>query len=178
MSGRSAAPFLVLLALAGATACGSIRVGAVGGREGPSTRTLPGAPPGTSVIPVTDSRRPDGGPGTPPGDLPGPGSGTRYAEERRVCRTSGVPRGWIAVAYVEDAAGQCPARTGADSTATSMVLLRHTGWPRGTELDVCADQRTPGGWERVMHEDPADATRCPGAARGGEPTTRRIRRYR
>ena len=171
---RPTAMHLVLLALAGATGCGAVRVGSVGGRvtDDPITRTRPGMAPGvTSGLP-TDPR----GPETPPGDLPGPASGTRYAAERRMCRTSGVPRGWVAVAYVQDA--QCPARAGADSLATSMVLARHTGWPRGTELEVCADQRTPSGWERVPRADGVDATACPGAARAGEPTTRVIRRYR
>ena len=87
-----------------------------------------------------------------------------------------MPRGWIAVAYVDDAGSQCPARTGADSLATGMVLTRHAGLARGAELDVCADQRTPRGWEPVLHEDTADASACPGAAPEGKSTTRRIRR--
>ncbi|GLC23521.1 hypothetical protein [Roseisolibacter agri] len=174
MPRRPSASFLVLVALVGATACGAVRVAGVGGRvtDDPITRTRPGMPPRQTGGPPADPR----GPETPRGDLPGPASGTRYAAERRMCRTSGVPRGWVAVAYVEDS--QCPARTGADSMATSMVLTRHTGWPRGTELEVCADQRTPSGWERVPREDGVDATACPGAARAGEPTTRLIRRYR
>lgn len=171
----------IVLALLAATACASFRVGSAygDGRDGPTTRTLPGAPPGTSVIPVTGPTRPGAPPAVlPTGELPGPTTGTRYADERRVCRTSGVPRGWIAVAYVDDAGSQCPARTGADSLATSMVLTRYADRPRGTDLDVCADQRLPRGWERVMHEDTEDATRCPGAAPEGKSTTRRIRRMR
>ncbi len=170
---------VVVLALLGATACGAVRVGSIHGdtRDGASPRTLPGAPPGTSVIPVTGPTRPEVPPSVlPPGELPGPGTGTRYAGERRACRTSGVPRGWIAVAYVDGAGSQCPARTGVDSLATSMVLTRHSGLPRGAELDVCADQRLPRGWERVLHEDTEDATACPGAAPEGQATTRRIRR--
>lgn len=178
---RPAVHRLVVLAVLGATACGTVRVGSVygDGRTEPSTRTLPGAPTGTSVrpLPVPGATQPEVPPSVlPPGELPGPSTGTRYAGERRACRTSGVPRGWIAVAYVDGAGSQCPARTGVDSLATSMVLTRHSGLPRGAELDVCADQRLPRGWERVLHEDTEDATACPGAAPEGQSTTRRIRR--
>lgn len=163
-----------LLALAGATACTTVQLSGVRGTVGrePAAPVRPGASPARAPGTPADPEWPT----TPPGDLPGPASGTRYADERRVCRTTSVPRGWIAVAYVS-VPGQCPARDGADSLATSSVLARHAGRPRGALLDVCADQPTPSGWERVRDEVEG-ADRCPGAAPAGSPTTRRIRRYR
>jgi hypothetical protein len=129
-------------------------------RTGPSARPSPGAPgvrerPGTSRAP-------------------------HNVDDRRICRSSSTPRGWIAVAYVS-APEQCPARPGADSTANAAsvaVLARYLGLPLGAVLDVCADQPTPNGWGMVTDEPVDDATSCPGAVRGGGSTTKRIRRNR
>lgn len=163
----------LLLAL-GASACVSINVRS--GREiGPPTPfgQRPQTPEGIDVGPRAPTD-----PTPAPGDLPGPSSGTRLPSERRVCRTSGVPRGWIVVDYV-DALGECPARTGPDSSATAAVLARHAGMPRGAELEVCADQRIPRDWDLVRGEPlSVDGARCRGAAPEGWPATKLIRRAR
>jgi hypothetical protein len=126
-----------------------------------------------------------------PGARPSPGAptlgrgrdgdrGTRLPDERRICRTAGMPRGWIAVAY-ESAAGECPARAGADSagsTFTVALVTRIADRPTGAVLDVCVDQATPAGWLTVTDESAEDTGRCPGAVRGAGPTTKRIRRIR
>lgn len=112
------------------------------------------------------------------GRLGDPATGSAYANERRVCRTGGAPRGWIAVDYVSGS-DECPARArrrGADSAATVAIVVRYDAWPRGTVLEVCADQPVPLTWSYDTEAPAADPGRCPGAARGDRPTTRRIRR--
>lgn len=101
-------------------------------------------------------------------------SGAGMAEQR-VCRTSSVPRGWITVAY-ERSANACPARVAGDSSANAAVIVRYASAPINTRLDVCADQVTPAGWTTVRDEAVEDAGACPGAARSGQITVRRIRR--
>lgn len=179
---RSVAP-PILGALLAALAVGGCqaRVGtAVHGRTGerpldPATR-LGGLGP-------REARRP-GSPTDPPlvpapGEVvPTPASGIRTPDERRICRTDAVPRGWIAVAYVE-AEGQCPAREGPAREATAAIITALGGRAVGTVLDVCADQRIPRDWGIVREEGAVDPGRCPGAAVSGDaPTTRRIRRWR
>lgn len=158
--------------LAGAVACGpvdSIRLRA---------RTAAGGlAPQPGTLGDLGGRPANPTPRTPDiGELPGPGAGTRRAGDRQVCRTSAPPRGWIAVAYVSSA-GQCPARSGADSIATAAVLTHYADESVGMELDVCADQVIPGGWA-IVRDEAADVGRCPGATRGEGPTTKRIRRVR
>jgi len=139
-------------------------------------------------VPSTDdpSRRAGASTGGPSvgkpsiGDRAGTASRTREVDEQQVCRSSGAPRGWIAVAYFS-ASEQCPARAGGDSastSATAAIITHYAVRPVGTELDVCVDQNTPIGWESVTDEAAEDTGRCPGAARGDKPTTRRIRRLR
>jgi hypothetical protein len=172
---RSATLRCALVLLTGtAAACSSVNLRGGSGDRGSSPidarRDWP------AVIDAGPRRPTD--PTPAPGDLPGPNSGTRLAGERRVCRTTGVPRGWIVVDYVA-APGECPARAGADSLATAAVLTRYEGMYRGATLEVCADQRTPFDWEVVRTEEPViDATRCLGAVRDGRPTTKLIRRVR
>jgi hypothetical protein len=163
-----------LVLLVGATACGAVNLRGASGERGTAPADARGGWP--AVV--------DGGPRRPtdptpaPGELPGPNSGTRLAGERRVCRTTGVPRGWIVVDYVS-APGECPARAGADSLATAAVLTRFDVLHRGATLEVCADQRTPFDWEVVRDQEPViDAARCRGAVRDGRATTKLIRRVR
>jgi hypothetical protein len=94
---------------------------------------------------------------------------------RRVCRTSGWPRGWVATAY-ESGSGECPLRSGADSTALAAIIVRLDAHPVGAELDVCADQAVPKDWVLVNIEGAEPSARCPGAARNGASAIRRIRR--
>ncbi|MGZ8377187.1 MAG: hypothetical protein ACXWZS_12630 [Gemmatirosa sp.] len=164
-----------LLLSIGATACVSINLSS-GSQDGAPT-PFGQRPRGPDAIDVGPRAPTD--PTPAPGDLPGPPSGTRLAGERRVCRTSSVPRGWIVVDYVP-AMGECPARAGADSAATAAVLTRYAGLHRGATLEVCADQRTPRDWELVRDQVPpvVDASRCLGAVRDGSAPTRVIRRYR
>ncbi len=94
---------------------------------------------------------------------------------RRVCRTAGWSRDWIATAY-ENASGECPLAAGTDSTAYAPIIVRVDTQPVGATLDVCADQITPRGWERVPLDGTDGSLRCPGAARDGASAIRRIRR--
>ena len=96
---------------------------------------------------------------------------------RRVCRASGWSRDWIATAY-EEAAGGCPRRTGADSSAVAAILIRLDAQPIGAVLDVCADQTTPGDWIAERPESSEVSQRCPGAGRDGASAMKRIRRVR
>jgi hypothetical protein len=158
----------VSMLLAGASACGVL------------TSVRPHLPQTTSQGPRASVPSADPSRGTPTlGGRTG-AARARYPEERRVCRTSTRPRGWIAVAYVS-APEQCPARAGADSAAaaaTMAVITPYEDRPLGTVLDVCADEPRPTGWNPVFDESTEDTGSCPGAGRGDGPTTRRIRRIR
>ena len=95
---------------------------------------------------------------------------------RRVCRTGSRPSGWIAVAYVSAGEGDCPARTGRDSSAAVAVLTYHADLPVDAVLDVCADEPTPRNW--TIDDTATDASdSCPGVERKGS-STYRIRRVR
>jgi hypothetical protein len=169
-------PYLRIAAaglLVGAVACGSVNSVRLRGRSpsgdlAPRPGTIAGDLGGPTSEPT--ARTPD------IGTMPDLAGGSRYPGSRQVCRASAVPRGWIAVAYVSSA-GQCPARSGADSTATAAVLMRYADEALGMELDVCADQVIPRGWA-LAREEANDANQCPGAARDDKPTTKRIRRIR
>jgi hypothetical protein len=95
---------------------------------------------------------------------------------RRVCRTQGWSRDWVATAY-ENAAGECPLGTGSDSTAFAAIIVRVDAHPVGAVLDICADQAVPRGWEAIQFDEGAEVSRrCPGAGRDGASAIRRIRR--
>jgi hypothetical protein len=165
------------LLLAGTAACGIVS------SWHPHVRTSTSEPllrPGASIPPGgAPGTRPS--PGTPDvGVQPGADRAPRNADDRRICRSSSPPLGWIAVAYVS-APGQCPQRAGADSTsrdATMAILTRYARFPSGAVLDVCADQPTPTAWTTVTDEPSDGDASCPGAVRGGGSTTKRIRRVR
>jgi hypothetical protein len=165
------------LLLAGTAACGIVSSWHPHVRTSTSEPLLrPGEPIPLGGAPGT---RPS--PGTPAvAEQPGAARTPRNAADRRICRSSSPPLGWIAVAYVS-APGQCPQRAGADSTsrdATMAILIRYTRLPIGAVLDVCADQPTPMAWTTVTDEPTDDDGSCPGAVRGGGSTTKRIRRVR
>jgi hypothetical protein len=172
-------PALLALAsgalLAGTAACGIVSSWHPHVRTSTSEPLLrPGAP-----IPQAGAPGTTPSPGTPDvGPQPGADRTPRNADDRRICRSSTPPLGWIAVAYVS-APGQCPARVGADRTsrdATMAILTRYARFPIGAVLDVCADQPTPLNWTTVTDEPADGADSCPGAVRGGGSTTKRIRR--
>jgi len=142
-----------------------------GGRPDPRPLTGPTA--------IANGREP----GREAGDeLPRPeASGTTLptaAAERRVCRRSAWPRGYIAVAYVAGAQ-DCPAAKTRDDDYPVAILVAYTGRGVGAALDVCADQHVPGGWS--VDTEAGGTEQCPGAARTGRDggaTTKRIRRIR
>ncbi|HEY0778626.1 MAG TPA: hypothetical protein VGD56_11730 [Gemmatirosa sp.] len=104
------------------------------------------------------------------------GQGYGELSERRQCRTSGIPAGWIAVAYVA-APGDCaPRGVHADSTSNAALIVRYGPAPVGTRLDVCVDQPIPPQWSEATDEAPGDPNACPGAASRDHDTVRRIRR--
>ncbi|HEX7980226.1 MAG TPA: hypothetical protein VF461_16570 [Gemmatimonadaceae bacterium] len=97
-------------------------------------------------------------------------------ESRRSCRKGSRAAGWIAIAYVKGADGDCPGLAPRDSGATVAVLVYYANRPLDDVLDVCADERVPRGW--TIDETDADASdACPGAERKGSSTVR-IRRVR
>lgn len=110
------------------------------------------------------------------GPRSGPGAG-RSAVERRVCRTSGWPSEWVAVAY-ESVSTECPRSSEADGTGIAATIVRLDAYPVGGRLDICADQVVPKDWASESPETVDPPPRCPGAAPSGAPTTKRIRRVR
>lgn len=132
-----------------------------------------GSDPARSPVPTPGRAFPLPGTFPLPGATPDPaGAGVL----RRICRTSSVPRGWIAIRYVADA-DECPTSPDAENRYTAAVIQRYSGEPIGAVLTVCADQRIPSGW--VRDRDPESTDGCLGArVRDGAPTTRVIRRVR
>jgi hypothetical protein len=96
--------------------------------------------------------------------------------QRRICRTSAWPTGWIAVAYEAASGDECPQKSGHDEHPVA-ILVRYAEQPRDATLDVCADQHVPYDWEDMRIAD-ADVGQCPGAASNGGSATKRIRRVR
>jgi hypothetical protein len=97
------------------------------------------------------------------------------ATERRVCKSSSWPRGWVATMY-QRSGSECPAGRGADSVGMMAVITRHDQLPRNSVLDICADQMIPAGWELLSREPEDLADLCPGAAKQGSSSVKRIRR--
>lgn len=102
--------------------------------------------------------------------------GRAGVDSRRACRAGSRPPGWIAIAYVSAAEGDCPVRSQSDSGATAAILTYFAERPVAAVLDVCADERIPSGW--AIDAAPADAAdACPGVERNGV-SAHRIRRVR
>jgi hypothetical protein len=97
------------------------------------------------------------------------------ASRKTVCRAAPVPRGWVAVDYVE-ASGMCGSAAGPYS---AVVLQQLAPLPEGTILTVCAGQSIPANWRREPDDGAPVATgqcpRNPSDRRTG-PTTMQIRR--
>jgi hypothetical protein len=135
----------------------------------------------TMAVPRGEAWPPPGTPGDPSGTIgtqppsePGM-AGVRLAVDR-VCRARGVPRGWVATAYVS-AGEACPRWRDDDGGYNAAVIERHEGRPVGTRMTVCADQGVPRGWMRETMRD--TRVQCVGArVAEGRPTTMVIRRER
>lgn len=99
--------------------------------------------------------------------------------ERRVCRTGGWPRGWVATSYEEAQDGECARRPGASNRYNAAIIVALAAQPVGSVLTMCADQVIPRDWEPV-HMDVTEEgiSRCPGAGDGERPDVRQIRRVR
>jgi hypothetical protein len=109
----------------------------------------------------------------------GRGARPLHVEERRVCRTGGWPRGWVAVAYESAGESECPARADSERERGVAIIRRLDGTPVGGVLEVCADQGVPRDWTREWTDEPrAMATRCAGATKGDARDTMVIRRLR
>ena len=143
---------LVFIALTAATLAGCSSLNFRG-----SGTTPPGLAPGTPEASDPDRTAPDGGSTT-----------------IRACRTSSIPRGWIAVAYIP-VGNECPTADSYDGY-NGVVLERYRDRSTGTVLAVCSDQRTPSGWaDKAAPPDIA----CPGPrVSEGDPTAKLITRIR
>jgi hypothetical protein len=134
-------------------------------RIGPEA-TEPGAIPGSTAV---------GGPRAFP--YPPPASQPEQGELlRQICRTHGIPRGWIAIRYVAGAE-ECPNAPDGGDRYTAAVIRRYSTEPVGATLMVCADQRVPDGW--TWERGSGSAGSCPGARVGEDsPTALVMRRIR
>ena len=131
-----------------------------------------------------------GGPGQIPGtpDTPGFDGGTAIPSARggatqagssQICRSSPMPRGWIAVDYLSAPASCAPLGGKANPGPNAALIVRYSTLPPETALIVCADQHMPYDWVREP-EEPTDASsaqcpRKPGDTRTGS-TIVRLRR--
>jgi hypothetical protein len=122
----------------------------------------PGMPaPGDAQAPAPPSRGPTSAPDARP-------------DVDRICRSTSVPRGWIAVAYEAAPAGQCLGYRGEQGFAVA-VIERHDRKPVGSIMIVCADQPIPRSWMREHPREPLPG--CEGArVRSGNATSYAIRR--
>lgn len=125
----------------------------------------------TGQIPGTSN------PGTQRGGaIPNVRGSTGPAPSREICRSSALPRGWIAVDYIVSSACRNSLH---DSGANTALIVNYAAMEPETILTVCSDQHLPGGWERLPAEDTeASSSQCPrrpGDTRTG-PTVVRIRR--
>jgi hypothetical protein len=159
---RSRRDITLSLCLLGIAACGGIGVRPhLGDSDAPSS----GVPGRAGPTPPRD------------GSFGSPDRGHRplAQTERRVCKATGWPRGWVATMY-ERAGGECPAGRGADSTGMMAVITRHELLPRESILDICADQIIPAGWLLISREPQEAGEFCPGAEKSGASSVKRIRR--
>jgi hypothetical protein len=113
--------------------------------------TSPGATPiGPRTGPiVTDAPLPN--------DLGGDRSGERTLG-RTVCKSSGVPRGFVAVDYIQSR--ECLKPNDSTRVFNAAVLVDLSKRPVGTVLLVCADQTIPWGWVQTTAE-PRETGQCP-----------------
>jgi hypothetical protein len=139
------------IALAAAAACNGFSVRGQQTPYGPGTST-PTLRPGVSIATAK--------------------AGTQGGEVRRVCRSSGMQSGWIAIDYVADSTG-CGAIRGAHHAVA--LVTNYQALTVGSELEVCADQRTPAGWLFVSDVDP-DGRCLDDANASNKVTVKRIRR--
>jgi hypothetical protein len=132
----------------------------------------------TMAVPRAEGWGTPGSPGDPSGavgTLPPGTAGGRPAVDR-ACRAHGVPRGWVATAYVS-AGDACPRWRDDESVYNAAVIERLEGRAVGTRMTVCADQGVPRTWRRETVRD--TRAQCVGArVAEGRPTTMVIRRYR
>lgn len=162
-------PHAVLAAAVLLSACGAL---------GPTIRprggvTTPTSSPQVGATPIDPGRQPTADPGRT--DTPASVARPTTAAERRVCRASAWPTGYVAVAYETAAGDECP-RGAKDAERQVAVLHRFAGLPPSSELDVCADAHVPFGWYTVG--TPTEGGPCPGAVANGGSATKRIRRLR
>lgn len=143
---------LRIVTLPALSACAGISVGAhkgptYGGDLGPSPRM--GTP---TAVALSGARDP--------------------STTKQVCRASGREPGWIAIDYI--AGDGCVLLKG-DGHPIALVT-NYARLPRGTELEVCADERIPSGW--TLDAWPEQDGRCPPDRATDTPrrTVKRIRR--
>jgi hypothetical protein len=99
--------------------------------------------------------------------------GGAYLQSQRFCR-SAIPSGWIAIDYVADSG--CTATKRAIDAHPVAIAVQYTGLATGTELDVCALERTPSDWYPIAWPD--NDGRCPEDAPNDDPNARVLKRIR
>lgn len=151
------------------TGCGAISAANV---RGATPRTgVNGSPREPVLQPALEPSRPDVPDATPRF----PTAAGASAGQRRACRGTSQPRGWIAVAY--ESGSDCPPAAGRTGEHRVAILVQYTELRPDATLDVCADQGVPRNWEDVR-VDGVDVGSCPGARKDGGSATRRIRKMR
>lgn len=95
---------------------------------------------------------------------------------RTVCRSQGIPRGWVAVDYIADSRN-CGGS--AQAPYSAMVLQSLLPLPVGTVLTICRGQAIPIDWRRDedVVENSVQCPRNPGDRDTG-PTILNITRHR
>jgi hypothetical protein len=153
---------ITALVLAAVVGCSGFNI-----RSGQPGQTYPGTDPNGPALPNPVNDPGSGPPGTNGGARPVPSSLPEVGAQRTVCRSSGRPRGWLAVDYV---AGGVNCGASADDPYPAMVIQDLSPLPEGTVLAVCAGQPVPGNWAREPEDaSRAAASQCP--RRPGDKTT-------
>jgi hypothetical protein len=114
-----------------------------------------GSTPGATPI------GPRTGPVVTDAPLPNDMGGNRSPERalgRTVCKSSGIPRGFLAVDYIQSR--ECMPSNDSTRVFNAAVLVDVSSRPLGTLLLVCADQTIPWGWMPTQRE-PKESGQCP-----------------
>lgn len=121
---------------------------------------LPRAPRPSQASPGSPARpeTPDGRAPLPSHVARGAGKSPMRASGITICKRAGIPRGYVAVDYVQSA--DCTITGDSTKIYNAAVVVDLESRTTGTALLICADQSIPSGWNPSGAIDTVTA-RCP-----------------
>lgn len=136
---------------------------------------------GMSVTPH-GPRQPNPVPGVDPtigtgGTIKGAEAETRRtagANSRVICRSAGIPSGYVAIDYTTSRSCTQSADSAKSFNATVILYIR--AMPSGSVVRMCKDQTVPRGWYRTWNDEDSGQCPRPRASRASESNTMEIRK--